>query len=163
MKRMLIYGIAVIAWLALAAAGVARWHAALAIAPVKPLVIAPARALPNDSAAQFLEADEDAIVTNDPFRLSNEPALAAFDPDVGDGGPSALASAPQPRPILTLKAIVGGPPWQAVVDGLPGQLPNTVVQSGSVFDKLVARAVTRDSVVIQGPDTTWILSFRRPE
>ena len=32
-----------------------------------------------------------------------------------------------------------------------------------LFDKLVARAVTRDSVVIQGPDTTWVLGFRRPE
>lgn len=163
MKRTLIYGIGVVGWLALAAAGAARWRAALAIAPIKPTIILPAKPLPGDSAAQFLEAAEDVIVTNDAFRLSNEPADAAFDPGAGDAGPTAIGLAPQLRPILTLKAIVGGPPWQAVVDGLPGQLPNTVVQSGSAFDKLVARAVTRDSVVIQGPDTTWVLSFRRPE
>ncbi|MDB4878547.1 MAG: hypothetical protein JWM41_4993 [Gemmatimonadetes bacterium] len=62
---------------------------------------------------------------------------------------------------MTLKAIVGGPPWEAIVDGIPGQPPGTVVRSGSTLDKLAVRSVTRDSVVIQGPDTTWVLSFRR--
>jgi hypothetical protein len=62
---------------------------------------------------------------------------------------------------MTLKAIVGGPPWQAVVDGIPGQAQGTIVRAGAAFDKLVARAVTRDSVIIQGPDTAWVLTFRR--
>ncbi|MDB4878329.1 MAG: hypothetical protein JWM41_4775 [Gemmatimonadetes bacterium] len=70
---------------------------------------------------------------------------------------------PRVRPVMTLKAIVGGPPWQAVVDGIPGQPPGVLVRQGTTLDKLAIRSVTRDSVVIQGPDTTWVLGFgRRP-
>lgn len=162
MKGTLFYGTGGVAWLALLSAGVGRWRAARTPPPLEATVIVPAKRLPDDSAARALGTAEDAIVTNDPFRLSNAPALVRFDPDADNAGMPAIA-APPLRPVMTLKAIVGGPPWQAVVDGLPGQPANTLVQSGSVFDKLVARAVTRDSVVIQGPDTTWVLSFRRPE
>jgi hypothetical protein len=107
---------------------------------------------------------EELIVSNDPFRLSNEPPSVRFDPasDVMTGGArSALVVAV--RPVFTLKAIVGGPPWHAVVDGIPGQPPGTLVKSGARFDKLLVRSVSRDSVVIQGPDTAWALTFgKRP-
>jgi hypothetical protein len=59
-----------------------------------------------------------------------------------------------------LKAIIGGPPWQAVIDGIPGQPPGTIAGTGARFDKLVVRSVTRDTVVVQGPDTTWSLGFK---
>jgi hypothetical protein len=65
------------------------------------------------------------------------------------------------RPVFALKAIVGGPPWQAIVDGIPGQPSGTIVSNGMTIGKLTIRGVTRDSVVIQGPDTTWVLTFRR--
>lgn len=105
----------------------------------------------------------DLIVSNDPFRLTNAPPLVRYDPKAEGSTPTTAVAAPPIRPVMTLKAIVGGPPWQAIVDGLPGQPSGTVVRAGNAFDKLVARAVTRDSVVIQGPDTTWVLSFRRRE
>jgi hypothetical protein len=105
---------------------------------------------------------EDLIVSNDPFRLSNSAAAVRFDPNNENGVPGAPVMSPPPiRPNMTLKAIVGGPPWQAIVDGIPGQPPGTIVRVGAAFDKLVTRAVTRDSVIIQGPDTTWVLTFRR--
>jgi hypothetical protein len=63
------------------------------------------------------------------------------------------------RPTFALKAIVGGPPWSAVIDGIPGQAAGTVIRQGAQFEKLVVRSVTRDSVIIQGPDTTWVLRF----
>jgi len=110
--------------------------------------------LPVDS----LERAADAIVTNDPFRLSNSPSAVRFDPTT-DGGPAAALVAPA-RPVLVLRGIVGGPPWQAVIDGLPGQSPGTLARAGSKFDRLTVRAVTRDSVIVQGADTSWVLSFR---
>jgi hypothetical protein len=102
-------------------------------------------------------------VSSDPFRLSNRPALVRYDPASETGSPSSpRLPAPSPqRPVMTLKAIVGGPPWQAIIDGIPGRPPGTVVRAGESFDKLHARLVTRDSVVIQGQDTTWVLGFRK--
>ena len=115
---------------------------------------------PHDAA---LYSAADAIVSNDAFRLANEPAAVRYDPsDETRAGHAANAPPPVPlRPTMTLKAIVGGPPWQAVVDGIPGRPPGTIVRAGNAFDRLVARRVTRDSVVIQGPDTTWVLTFQR--
>jgi len=102
------------------------------------------------------------MVTNDPFRLSNRAATVRYDP-ASDGAGSGVGSVATPmlRPVLVLKAIVGGPPWQAVIDGLPGQPAGTMAQQGSTFDKLVVRAVTRDSVIVQGPDTSWVLGFTK--
>ena len=101
---------------------------------------------------------EDATVSNDPFRLANAPASVRFDPAVE--GESASPAVPVVRPTLVLKAIIGGPPWQAVIDGIPGQPPGTIAGPGARFDKLVVRSVTRDTVVVQGPDTTWSLAFK---
>ncbi|MGH7620563.1 MAG: hypothetical protein ACREPM_25385, partial [Gemmatimonadaceae bacterium] len=121
-----------------------------------PQLRAPTSRVDDDS----LAAAEDAIVTNDPFRLSNSPPAVRYDPAADGPGAAVLALLPQPRPVLVLKAIVGGPPWQAVIDGLPGQPAGTVARAGSTYDRLVVRSVTRDSVVVQGADTLWVLSFR---
>jgi hypothetical protein len=113
------------------------------------------RPVPNDS---VLADAEDATVSNDPFRLANEPASVRFDPAVE--GETASPVVALVRPTLVLKAIIGGPPWQAVIDGIPGQPPGTIAGPGARFDKLVVRSVTRDTVVVQGPDTTWSLAFK---
>ena len=96
-------------------------------------------------------------VTNDPFRIANHPAAVRFSAR-NQGGPPPT---PAPRPTMTVQAIIGGPPWQAVIDGLPGAQPGTIVQAGSRFDKLVVRSVDRDAVTVQGPDTTWKLPIKR--
>ncbi|HXT05158.1 MAG TPA: hypothetical protein VN760_13310 [Casimicrobiaceae bacterium] len=121
--------------------------------------IAPRR----DTVDATLDSAAIAIVSNDAFRLANEPSAVRYDPnDETRTGHAANAPAAAPlRPTMTLKAIVGGPPWQAVVDGIPGRSPGTIVRAGAAFDRLVARRVTRDSVVFQGPDTTWVLTFQR--
>jgi hypothetical protein len=111
------------------------------------------------------EDDVSAVVANDPFRLSNTPSRVAFDAG-GSGGPGDSGSGtplPPPsrpsRPTLVLKAIVGGPPWQAVIDGLPGQSAGAVATPGTVFQNLIIRSVSRDRVVVEGPDTSWVLTF----
>ena len=164
MKRVIFHVLAAASSVILCGTAVVRWRTAV------PIAAAPAAKVPeiaqsfDDSLDDALESAEASIVSNDPFRLANAPATVRYDPgdDLAPSATGVIQAAPL-RPTMTLKAIVGGPPWQAVVDGLPGQPANTVVRAGAKYDKLVARSVTRDSVVIQGPDTTWVLSFRRPE
>ena len=115
---------------------------------------------PERPVAESLLAEaEELAVANDPFRLSNAPPEVPFDPHEEAVVGGRVVAAVSVRPSFSLKGIMGGPPWQAVVDGLPGQPPGVVVREGERFDKLVVRSVTRDSVIIQGPDTGWILRF----
>ena len=140
-----------------------RWSAAIPNFTVRTPAVTALRAERAPLADDSLASAEDLTVTNDPFRLSNRAAITRYDPAV-EGGMSvsgASAMSPLPRPTLSLKAIAGGPPWRALVDGLPGQLAGAVVSAGDRFERLVVRAVTRDSVIVQSPDTTWVLGFRK--
>jgi hypothetical protein len=142
-------------------AAVYRWRHAIPVRPDRSFAIAAAPRVLDDASDSALAEFETTITSNDPFRLSNTPASVRYDPSI-EGSPGALNTGVAPlRPQFTLKAIVGGPPWQAIVDGIPGQPPGTIVRNGLAFEKLVVRSVTRDSIVIQGPDTTWVLTFRR--
>ena len=111
--------------------------------------------------ADSLAAHEAMIIENDVFRLANRPSSVPYTlaplPNVERAAP------PRPvRPNLTLRAVMGGPPWLAVVDGLPGGVGDGVtVRAGDTFDKLVIRSVGRDTVVVQAPDTTWKLTIPR--
>jgi hypothetical protein len=152
--------IVAVSFTALIVVGAIRWREAVPRVGHQSIPIGLLKESPGELVETTLIEVEERIVSNDPFRLSNSPSSIRYSPSSDNVGFSA--SGPL-RPNLTLKAIVGGPPWQAIVDGIPGQQQGTLVRAGSAFDKLIARAVTRDSVIIQGPDTTWVLSFRRPE
>ena len=152
--------IAAVSVTALIVVGAIRWREAVPRIGHQSIAIGLIKGSRSELVEATLAEVEELIISNDPFRLSNTPSSIRYSP-VGDNV-GLSASAPL-RPNLTLKAIVGGPPWQAIVDGIPGQPQGTLVRAGNAFDKLIARAVTRDSVVIQGPDTTWVLSFRRRE
>jgi hypothetical protein len=146
------------------AVAVQRWRGALPPLDVSSSSVPGLRSHRAPSTDDSLALAEDMVVSNDPFRLANHASTVRYDPSsdheaAGVGG--AGATIPAPHPVLVLKAIAGGPPWQAVIDGIPGQSPGTVAQPGMRFDKLTVRVVTRDSVVIQGTDTIWVLSFRK--
>lgn len=98
------------------------------------------------------------LVSRDVFRSSTDSSVSGTLP--ADAAPQSRPRA-NARPTLELKAIAG-PPWRAVVGGLPGQPNAVVVREGTVFDRLTIASVGRDSVVIRGPDTTWVLSLRHP-
>lgn len=94
-----------------------------------------------------------------PFRFTRAPASVAF----GEASPTSPApTEARPRPALALLGTIGGPPWQAVVAGLPGRSGTVVVRPGQQVDSFLVRAVNRERVVIAGPDTTWILTVRQP-
>ena len=106
-----------------------------------------------------LRAAAEATVANDPFRLSNSPP----DVDAAIRSQSAKQSGPTraPHPALVLKAITGGPPWQAIVAGMPGQSGDALVAPGAVFGALTVQSITRDAVIVHAADTTWTLSLKR--
>jgi hypothetical protein len=144
----------------LAAIAAARWRSAVAPPRVADSMTKLSwEALPALSGDSIADASE-MIVSNDPFRLSNEAPTVRYNP-ANDGAGGLAAAIPLVRPSLTLKAIVGGPPWQAVIEGLPGQQSGAVAEVGTRFDRIVIRSISRDSVVVQAPDTLWVLRFKR--
>ncbi len=139
-----------------------RWDSALAGAsPSGAYAVTPLRRPATTFAAAVLDSAVDATVGNDPFRLANAPSKVAYDPamDLPGGGIAPVVPVQVARPSLVLRGIIGGPPWQAVLDGIPGQGSGTIVRGGMTFDKLAVRSVSRDTVTIQGADTTWKLTL----
>ena len=100
------------------------------------------------------------IVANNPFRLSRQPATVAYSPALeGLAPPPAVRP---PRPALVLRGIVGGPPWSAILEGIPGRDGSVMARRGDSLGTLIVRAVGRDTVIIKGADTTWRLTLKRP-
>lgn len=153
----------IVAMVLLASAACLRWRHGLddvLPGPSAPEVAAIKRA-PKPVSAEVLDSAMDVTVSNDPFRLGNEPASVAYDPatDLPAGGPSMRIAAMPLRPAMVVRGIIGGPPWQAIMDGIPGQPPGAIVRSGMTFDRLSVRSVGRDTVIVQAPDTTWKLTI----
>ena len=117
--------------------------------------------LDTPSSSDFLVRDDstDLFGGSDPFRLSKTPSHVRY-----AAGGNALVQATslrvrEPMPTLKLRAIAGGPPWQALIEGLPGQTRAVLVRSGNTFDRVTIRVVARDSVVVHVEDSTWALRF----
>ena len=65
------------------------------------------------------------------------------------------------KPKLILRGVLGGPPWDALIDGVPGHDGALVVRVGQTVAGFTVRAVRRDTVFIRGFDTTWALTLGR--
>lgn len=104
--------------------------------------------------------DEAAVYTveHDPFRLERRPSDVPYAPGIEGAPPPPPAP---PKPALVLTGTMGGPPWQGVVEGFPGARGSTVVREGQLVGELRVVRVTRESVVVEGADTTWSLRVRR--
>jgi hypothetical protein len=66
-----------------------------------------------------------------------------------------------PKPTLLLRGLLGGPPWDAIVEGVPGHEGAMVLRAGQTTDGLTLKAIRHDTVFIKGLDTTWKLILRR--
>ena len=79
-------------------------------------------------------------------------------------GEEAVVSTPPPvrvRPPLVLSGILGvRGAWTAVLGGVPGREQPVFVVQGDTIAGLVVRVVTRDSVVVAAPDSTWTIRVR---
>lgn len=98
------------------------------------------------------------LIATDPFRTARHPSPVAYRPEL-EGAPTLPSRLP--RPALAVSGIVGGPPWSAVLEGVPGRGGGAVVQAGDTLGGLRVRAVRPDTVVITGMDTTWRLTVRQ--
>jgi hypothetical protein len=129
------------------------------IAPVASRDAVSARvALVDALDADALQAAVDSVVHNDPFRFEHRPASVPFALRAETLSPVAP---PVPRPKLAVVGIIGGPPWEAIVDGIPGRDGSVVVRQGDIAGPLQFISVKRDTVVVRGADTTWRLTLRR--
>ncbi|HEU0013974.1 MAG TPA: hypothetical protein VFQ45_09840 [Longimicrobium sp.] len=153
--------------LALALGGWLRWRAAEPDAAPLSEALAAAPAPPARVPRARLEEAARLVAAGNPFRLERAPAPIGFGAPAVPGmpgmpdGPPVFAPPPPPRPELRITGIVG-PPWQAMLEGVPGRQEAVVVRRGDVLGDLRVRSVTRESAVIAGPDTTWTLTVRRP-
>lgn len=110
--------------------------------------------------ADLLKADKATLIETDPFRLERRPADVAYVPG-GEHEPPAPAIPAPSRPLLTLTGTISGPPWAALIEGVPGREGSVLVREGEIVGELRITKVTRDSTVIVGSDTTWNLKLRR--
>jgi hypothetical protein len=99
------------------------------------------------------------VIANNPFRLDRRPAPLPF----STASQRPTLDLPQPRPMskpfpLQLRGIAG-PPWEALVDGIPGRDSPLVVRSGDRAGEYLVALVSRDTVVVRGQDSVWKLTL----
>jgi hypothetical protein len=141
-----------------AAAATLAWRGAVPSVRAEPAALATPAAYPTPGRADSLLRLADRIASGDPFRLERRPSNVAYRPEL-EGVPQPP---PVPRPPLRLTGIMGGPPWQGVLEGVPGREGAAVVRAGDTLGVLRVRLVNRDTVIVQGMDTTWKLTVKRP-
>jgi hypothetical protein len=117
--------------------------------------------VPAASPGDSLRAAAAAIVAADPFRLDRRPAAIPYRAELGTVPDQPPPSKP-PKPALAVAGIIGGPPWAALLEGVPGRDGTVLVHAGAVVEGLRVRSVTADHVIITGIDTTWSLTLKRP-
>jgi hypothetical protein len=96
--------------------------------------------------AQLKQA-ADSVASSDPFRLDRHPSAAPIDQP-------AIAAVTVPSLHLELSGVMGGPPWRAIVTGIPGHEVGVVVRAGDTLGGIRIRTIRRDTVVIQAGDST---------
>lgn len=99
------------------------------------------------------------IISSDVFRRERNAAEASLQASASQP-PATRPPAPS-RPHLILRGLVGGPPWDAILDGIPGHDGSYVVRAGDSVGGLKIRSVRRDGAVIRGMDTMWVLTWGR--
>ena len=147
------------AWMtALTGLGAVVWGIATPIGVALPV---PAAHQPPHSPNSVRYAADSLVavaVRRDLFRPQRRPSSVAYDP-----ARLVVAEVPRaPKPALAVVGIVGGTGGSAVIEGFPGVDGWRVVYRGDVVAGLRIRTIGRDSVVIIGMDTVWVLRIREP-
>ena len=111
-------------------------------------------------AVRDAEKSASALRQHDPFRIDRRPSDVRYNPWAPVGAAVAPPARP-PRPPLAIGGIVGGPPWNALVLGLPGREGGALLTVGDTAAGIRVLRITRDTVYLAGLDTTWALTQRR--
>lgn len=103
-----------------------------------------------DSAAAY-------IVANDPFRLERKPSLVAF--SVTQTGVLPPPMVQQPAVQIALRGTIGGPPWHAIISGIPGHDGTIVVASGDTIGGVAIKDVSQSGVTVRVRDSSWTVNL----
>jgi len=99
------------------------------------------------------------IRDHDPFRWERKPTSVRFNPwEPVQPPPSNVRAA---RPALVLVGMVGGPPWTALVEGIPDRPGGVLLRVGEEAAGIRLVEVRGDTARLSGLDTTWVLTPRR--
>jgi hypothetical protein len=88
-----------------------------------------------------------------PDDLAAEPPIAAPAANPGVSQRGAM-------PALELRGVTG-PPWRAVVRGLPGTQGDVVVRAGDRFEELMVMRIDARGVLAVWQDSTWVIGLGR--
>jgi hypothetical protein len=146
------------------AAGVAvctvvAWTTAVPAAPIAQRAAATAAPEVPRTDTALLAAAAKNLRAHDPFRLERKPAGVRYNP--WETASTAAPVAAPARPGLSLVGLVGGPPWNALVEGIPGHEPGVLLQLGDSAGGIRFVRLAGDTVLLAGFDTTWALTSRR--
>jgi hypothetical protein len=65
-----------------------------------------------------------------------------------------------PQPHIELRGLMGGPPWQVLIDGVPGHPSSVLVRVGESVGGITVIGVKAGTVLLKGADTVWHLALR---
>ena len=113
----------------------------------------------RDAQAHSSAADLQVIEESNLFQRYREPPSVIQNPMQAQ---TAVQQAPAPpKPRLVLRGIIGGPPWNAVLQGVPGRDGDVLVRSGDSVGGLKVRSISALGATIRGLDTAWNLKLSR--
>lgn len=104
-----------------------------------------------------LTAAAERTAQSDPFRADRHPASVPFSMTPA-GIPAPLIPAGPPLRIA-LRGTIGGPPWRAILSGIPGHEGTVLLSPGDSLGGILVRRVTRDSAIIRLKDSTWAVAI----
>jgi hypothetical protein len=128
-------------------------------AAATPTVLSVIAVAPARPARDTLESAVDEIADRNLFRP--ERASAEQHPSTQPMTPMAMPQPPSNKPHLVLRGVLGGPPWDAIIEGIPGREGSVVLRAGQSLGGITVRAVRHDTAYARGFDTTWALPLAR--
>src|SRR6185312_3987912 len=142
--------------------GVRRTRSALDSPPLAKPTVWPAQPVALVADSDSLANLANRLTASNPFRMARKPSDVAYDPAQSGGAQTSSAHAGPTVPALTIAGIVGGPPWTASVNGVPGRDGSASVRAGDTIAGTRVIAVARASVTLSMADTTWRLTLHAP-
>jgi hypothetical protein len=96
-----------------------------------------------------------AIIDRNLFRRDRSPAQERVQPI------AAPLTPPVARPHVELRGLMGGPPWEVLLDGVPGHQSSVLMRVGQTIGGVTVTSVKEGTVLLKGADTVWHLTLRR--